>query len=217
MESHLQEEINIPLQRFTAQNICDTIKQWVVNDVDYNKYLIETEKIMEKCQDYTDSKGDDEWMYDMKNFVTEDTLNIIMNYYVKWRNRDSAEVQSTSIKQIAHILYNYPLNELIAYIESEQITGDKIIDILKEEKNCMIKMVTGWTDRYIEQIELVLLKYRTFSKKQIIHNHKINTNFIKNPLISIAIMKKIKETIFNDEFDIEMIHHTEITPDRWTR
>eukprot|EP01084_Bolivina_argentea_P030330 56226_1 len=211
---------NIPLHKFTVNDICNTLKQWVYSDIDYQKHLSKIKKIFESQF----AKLNQEKINclsilsahhvkciikeELLAFMTSDTLDIIFNCFEKWKNDDCDSITSISkpVEQIAHILYNYPFQRLIERINKEKIDGGKMIDILKGygQKNGMIQTETGWANDEIEQIRLLLFKYRTMRKQQFIEN--MNKILISTNSIPYWMINKIRETMI-DEFDVEMLHY----------
>eukprot|EP01084_Bolivina_argentea_P302545 522236_1 len=80
---------------------------------------------------------------------------------------NSSIIASRSAEEMAHILFNFPLQRLIDEISEQQITGVQMVDILNEKRNNIIQSETGWTDSEVQQIRLLLLKYNI---QQIIEN-----------------------------------------------
>eukprot|EP01084_Bolivina_argentea_P302547 522238_1 len=167
----------VPLQKFSVKDICTTIKQWMYNDIDYKKHLGETKNIF-SAHELNGKKIGYLSPYDVKcivkeemlKFITSETLDIMFTYFENWKISNSSIIASKSAEEVAQILFNFPLQRLIDEIIEQQISGAQIVDILNEKQNNMIQSETGWLDSEVQQIRLLLLKYNSFTKQQIIDN-----------------------------------------------
>eukprot|EP01084_Bolivina_argentea_P130100 229697_1 len=206
---------DLPLHRFTVNDICDILKNWVYNDINHKKFLLKTQEIFKQRKLYGKKvsylSGEDVKCIvkdEMIHFMTVETLNIIFDFFENWKNQDLS-MTTKSAEEIAYILYYYPLQRLIEKIDDEQIDGAEIIVRLFETgTDNIFKSETGWCDLEIEQIQLLFSRYNGFNKNQFIYN--MNT-VIKNndEALTNQILNFIKLFIANDEtIDIEIVNYS---------
>eukprot|EP01084_Bolivina_argentea_P062419 114151_1 len=147
---------DLPLHQFTAQDVCNIIERWISNDIIHTESRKKTQNIFVKHQlsgdllstTYILSTAEAKQMIqsEMLDFMTHNTFDIIFQCLEQHKNLNPDTIGSKSEKEIAAILYDYPLKKLIHKIENEQIDGSKIIRILNTETNFndIIKTETGW-------------------------------------------------------------------------
>eukprot|EP01083_Nonionella_stella_P296935 1008574_1 len=83
----------VPLHRFTTQDVCDHINQWVRNDINHKTHLSKTKQIFDNLklsgQQMIDMKLTDRIKRivrsDLLPFITEDTLNRMFKCYDQWK------------------------------------------------------------------------------------------------------------------------------------
>eukprot|EP01084_Bolivina_argentea_P012586 23554_1 len=139
----------------------------------------------------------------MKRFMTHTSLNNALNSF----KNDELYI-GKSAGEIAHILYNYPLDQLLFTIENTHIDGSKIIDIFWSENNnpIQINLFVGWEQNEVDQIKLMLQKYWSLTKHQFIDNiNKVlcGTNYSEIPTTLRDGVKHILSE--NEDFDIEQL------------
>ena len=194
-----------PLNQFTATDIIHKINEWVTNDVNYKRNLSQTKQTFNKYELSAQSSANSMKLSvqnDLSAFITTDTLNIMFHCFEQWKDKEPDDVKSKAAEQIAHILFNYPLNNLLTRIKDENITGKQFLDSLNGKS--IIQIETGWNDDEIYQIQAVLLKYHTFTQSEFNENMNniLTTNYGKS--LSKEVINKVKETI--SEFNVEEIH-----------
>eukprot|EP01084_Bolivina_argentea_P277691 474192_1 len=176
MSQNLNKRI-LPLHAFSPQDICDTIKQWIYNDIKYEQNLSQMMQLFAK---HTLSgqllkgmqKESIKQLLTQNDFIAPSSLNIMLDYFQKWKTDDINDVKNKSAADIGYILYEYPLQLLLSKILEENIDGETFIDYFSKKKE-FIKRHTGWTTEDVYQIESVIFKQNTF-KKQPFENNMIN-------------------------------------------
>eukprot|EP01084_Bolivina_argentea_P027935 51930_1 len=139
----------IPLHRFNVDDICNTIHKWVTNDIIHKAELKKTHELFLKHKLSGDSLltlSSNELKVILPQCITPESFNIISESIDQWKTDLPESVRSKTPQQIASILHNIPLNQLISAIKYSGIDGNKIIDILLDNKNNFIKINTGWRD-----------------------------------------------------------------------
>eukprot|EP01084_Bolivina_argentea_P225301 380777_1 len=216
-EQKAQEQQNIikdrkylSLHNFSCEDICNEIKEWVINDINYQSQLSKMKTVFKKNKLSGDlMKVLDVWQSknmvknELKKFMTDDTIYIIFNSFNKWKKRDPDIVKTKTAEEIAHILFDYPLNNLLKRIKNENMNGKKFITSLDDN---IIKYETGWNSDQVYQIISVLFRHDTFTKIEFKnHMNFVLTQYYEKKLLSKAFIDRIKEVIF--EYDVEEIHY----------
>eukprot|EP01084_Bolivina_argentea_P060390 110336_1 len=204
--------IDLPLHQFTVSDICNTLTQWVRNDINYKRNLLRTTDIFnehklhgEKLMHIEAEDVKSIVQQKMLSFITIDTLNIIFSYLAELKHQNPKSVAENSTEDIVNTLYNYPLKRLIRKIKDENINGEVIIDILQKEKNNIFQSETGWSGEELEQIRLLFFRYNTLTRKQFADHAdrvlELNKQLLPNKIITAI------NNIFSD-VDIEQIHYS---------
>eukprot|EP01084_Bolivina_argentea_P262863 444710_1 len=206
----------VPLHRFSIQDICNKIDTWVRNDIKQKRNITEIIKIFKRYQIKRYLKPEipvdltkDHVKAEMLVFMSEETLNIIFECFDGWKqqNPNNIAIESQSIDQIVDMLYNFPLQNLLKQIKNEHIDGTSLKELIFEENiQNVIQSHTGWFEQDILQLIALLLKDHTFTEAEFKKNmDRIFQNYeIKLPK---TIVKIIKDTILDGEFDIEKIRY----------
>eukprot|EP01084_Bolivina_argentea_P044187 81348_1 len=204
-----QTQYNLPLHRFTSKDICNKIKKWIQNDINYKKHLSQTISIFIKLSvngsniKSLSTKDKNELQNQMSKLMTTDTLNIMFNHLEKLK---TSSIQRKFAQEIAHMLYDYPLNKLLNKIQDNKINGKQINQLFKK-KNNIIKINTGWQQKEIDQLQLMLFKYRTFTKSQFIDNmNRILSQCKDKNALPSQLIHQTKQIILNDQFNVEELH-----------
>eukprot|EP01083_Nonionella_stella_P272863 925479_1 len=151
----------VPLHRFSPQDICDCIKQWVLKDMNHKTHLAKTKQIFTKQtlsgQRMVSIEVTDHIKQIVKNdllsIMTEHTLDIMFNCYDQWKNEVQPpyeQITSQSAYQMAHTLFHYPINSLLQRINKEHIDGLQLIQLLTTQHHnlnafdIIIAEETGW-------------------------------------------------------------------------
>eukprot|EP01083_Nonionella_stella_P123384 371757_1 len=164
-----------PLTRFTVHDMVRTITTWVENDINYTKHKSKTVNIFANHQLSGQkmiilSANDVKRIVkdEMLEFMTLKTVNIMFDAFDKWKEADIEAMKSKSAEAIALILFERPLQQLMARIRAGYITGLKFIESLKQkldgkryidvDNTMIIQQETGWKEDDIEQIHLLLFQ-----------------------------------------------------------
>eukprot|EP01083_Nonionella_stella_P287523 978718_1 len=96
-----------------------------------------------------------------------------------------------SCADIARVLYNYPINQLVRKIHKQGLNGKRLLNLLKNETVC------GWKPEEVEQIQQLLFKEMTLTKDQFArriskHNH---TQHILNQIIDRMDIEQVQYNI----------------------
>eukprot|EP01083_Nonionella_stella_P069112 184071_1 len=160
---------HIPLTQFTADDMVNSITNWIQHDIDYQFNISQTKTIFSKHElsgeKMTILSGDDAKRIvkdKMLEFIALSTLNIMFDGLDKWKEGNQENLQSKSSDQIAQILFEYPLRQLITRIKTEGVDGQAFIKSVN--KINIIQQETGWKEDEIEQIHSVLFKAMVLSE-----------------------------------------------------
>eukprot|EP01084_Bolivina_argentea_P257944 434670_1 len=202
-----------PLHEFSNIDICNTIKWWIYNDINYNKNLSRTMDIL--SQSSLSGKLITQLAFkalksmiqtDCLTFMTHQTLNIILEHLKSWISQNKEEVKQKTAEEIGYILFNYPLNSLINKIngasgDNNIINGKQYILYYKQNKK-WIQEATGWAEEEIYQIDSQLFKQYTYTTAQIIRN-------IENIKLTDAFGQSLSDTVKNriiSHCNVEYLH-----------
>eukprot|EP01084_Bolivina_argentea_P134999 237961_1 len=197
------------LHQFNENDICEKIYQYVYNDVNYQADLSRTKKtILKKSLNGSKIfKIPSEFRKTvlhaaMSNIVEQDTFDIIFEGFVTCIKKSPLPVKIASEERIAEILFHYPLNNLLATITSKKINGEHFIKSVKDTS--IIKMMTGWKQQDVYQIQAILFKHYTFTKSEF--KQKMNKIFASrhSNILSEEVCDKIKQIVLG--FDVESLH-----------
>eukprot|EP01083_Nonionella_stella_P267660 904274_1 len=203
-----------PLPQFTADDMIRTITKWFQNDIDYKKHRSQTINIFANHHlsghKMIILSGEDAMRIvkdEMLEFMTLETLNIMFDGFNKWKERDLETLQSKSTEDIAHNLFEYPLQQLITRIKTQPINGETFIDSV--HKTNIIRQETGWNDDEIEQIHLVICKAMVLTED--VFKHKIRNVLKANKSdcdgddIPNALLDRIEKIL--NKHDVEQLQY----------
>eukprot|EP01084_Bolivina_argentea_P019865 36935_1 len=165
---------SLPLHRFSIKNLCHKIEKWVHNDVKHKRMVEYTRnQFSGKTTAALCSVSSEEAHQEIKNifiqFVTRDTMKIILNCFE--RCKSDIVKNSKNVSNIAEILCEFPVTELVKTIQENKIDGTSICEILEE--NIIFGVATGWSNEDNQQIKLMLFKHMSLKENQIINNINI--------------------------------------------
>eukprot|EP01084_Bolivina_argentea_P047178 86922_1 len=154
-------ETHLPLHKFTTNDLCNKIQQWVDNDINYMKALT-------LFKSMSGISLEEKVKESIGQYVTDETLNIIYYHLNELDIERSSIIRSKPAEEMYDILYDFPVKRLIEEINKNKIGGEEMINILEENQNNMVHRMTGWSKTEIEQFKLVLFKDMTFTEIQLI-------------------------------------------------
>ena len=169
---------SLPLHRFTPRDVCNTIKQWLLNDVDYRKNLKRTMKIF---SDASVSGGTLQMQLmpikmmellvreNMLKCVSMQTLTVILDGFEGWRASNKADVVAQPVPDIAYRVFQMPLNALMNKIADENVSGEQFIALVKSQSD-FIADETGWNDDDIHQLTGCLMSHHTLMRPMLIEH-----------------------------------------------
>eukprot|EP01083_Nonionella_stella_P301759 1037058_1 len=194
------ESVPIPLNQWSADDICATIARWIHNDIQHKSLCAETTEILNNHELFGDKLNylsADDLKCIVKDetlqFVTRDTLHVMFS---------GCDLDAQSVEQIATILCRYPLIKLLLQIQEQQVDGRKLIHMLiKDTSNALnIKTETGWTDDDVEQIRLLVLKHMVLSQNEFM-------NKMENICKSTNTDHILQQILQLNELDMEQIQY----------
>eukprot|EP01084_Bolivina_argentea_P083383 150967_1 len=193
------------LHRFTVDDICNQIKWWIYNDINYKKCLQKTKEVLSdnnfsgnKIIEYSKNRKHIQIILknDLLTFMAPETYDIIFEYF--WM----INCENKTADDVGYIMYNIPINNLLRIVQQEKINGATLIEYCRLGLTSWIKESTGWIDNEIYQIIAMFMNHNAFTKEQI---HK-NMNFSNQVHIDDEkISQKIVTHIFKN-CDVEQIH-----------
>eukprot|EP01084_Bolivina_argentea_P099378 178652_1 len=159
------------LHQMNVNDICGDISIWIVNDVKYNRDIKKIKRLFVKKAlngkrinnldaDHVQSIVQKE----LQSLMTIKSIHIVFEYFDRWKDNPD-ELRSISAQDIAVIVYNYPLYNLLQKIQQRDITGSKFVqhpDYVRQ----FIATCTGWHQIEIHQIEVVLFQKFSITKDQ---------------------------------------------------
>eukprot|EP01084_Bolivina_argentea_P120796 214151_1 len=197
-----------PLQQFTSTDMSNKIKEWIYNDIDHKRFSLKTQDIFigHELSGKTISIARHVRpivQNDLLEFMSSDTLDIIFDHFHKEKNKNPSGIRRKSSQEIAELIYTYPINELLNWIQTNNINGTKFIRDPNSER--MIKKITGWKEEEIYQIQAALFEHKSIDKREFVRN--MHSIFKKNygNKFSNEIVNKIQDAIL--EFDPTDIHY----------
>eukprot|EP01084_Bolivina_argentea_P124591 220769_1 len=201
------QDLKKPLSQMSIDDICCIIKYWIYNDIEHKNNILKTQKIF---QDYKLSgelmislpKNGAKNMVEkqLSTFMTRETLDIIFKHYGYGQ---SPCIKYKVPRQLAKILYNYPLDKLIQMMWKQNVNGVDLMNIILTGN--FIGNITGWRELEVYQIESILLTYQTFTKTDIHNNINMNGTKHKLPNIVINDIKKVIDKYNNH--NSEQLHY----------
>eukprot|EP01084_Bolivina_argentea_P192092 329843_1 len=109
----------LSLYKFSSDDICNKIKQWIYNDINYQQNLLQTMKIFckhslsgELLSILSTSQAKQIVQSDLLQFMTTNTLDIIFTYFDKWKHPDENEdIYTDEDTDDDPIIYNLEFDE----------------------------------------------------------------------------------------------------------
>eukprot|EP01084_Bolivina_argentea_P276242 471328_1 len=186
----------------TKQNYRASNSTGIYGSYNYEKKTVKYIKSNYISWNYNSINNNRQIKNQMLKFMTRDTMYIVLKYFKQLLRNNLNSIRSKSRKEIASILYKYPLNKLILKIKSQQINGTKLINILKDEN--FISNATGWRVSESKQIELYLYKHISRTKKQFTENMNI---ILATKEFESEMKNKIRKILTDDQFNIDIINY----------
>eukprot|EP01084_Bolivina_argentea_P290161 498352_1 len=206
--------INIPLHKFSYDDVAETIAKWVFNDIDYKMCLSQIGKDLAKQMDVSLQQQEDlsdnikfVLQQNMSTFMTSKTVNIVLQNYERWKKIDREQITERGREAIGNFAFHYPLVELIEQIKEKEINGIQFVQLYLQNQ-CFIKESTGWTEEHIDQIKFIFAKQQTFSIEQLNEhmNYVINEHKKTSTPLPDTIIEQIRIAIL-DFADIDEMHY----------
>eukprot|EP01084_Bolivina_argentea_P148736 259979_1 len=162
----------LPLYQFTDESICNKMETWVCSDTNYKQNLELVVKIFENKQlngkIMVNLKANNPRKLikqQLKQHIADKTLDIALDYFDEYNNEYTKEfIKTKSARDIAEIIYGFPLNRLKKKINEEYQTYSKFINFYSNKHN-FITQQTGWESKFVRNIDIILFTYCRFVKK----------------------------------------------------
>eukprot|EP01083_Nonionella_stella_P064725 168981_1 len=211
----LHTRVSRPLPHFHPQDICNHIQKLVLNNMNHQTHLAETQAIFAN-QTFSGQKMIDlETVVhrDLSMLVTDATLDIMFRCHDQWKNEAQhplyEEITSKTAEEMAHVLFHYPLNSLLQRIIHENIDRSQLIASLTMEQHHentfhIIVTETGWRHDEVHQILPILLRHHTWTRSEFARNCRCVWSKKEYDALSPHI-SKIKDIILSH--DVQEIHH----------
>eukprot|EP01084_Bolivina_argentea_P117371 208457_1 len=136
--------------------------------------------------------------HNLQKFMTDKTINIMFDYFDKFKEQHKQHVKTYAAPDIASILYDHPLNKLKSKILNNDINGLQFIQTCINNEQ-IITESTGWNAQDTYQVEAFLFQNQTLSRSIILN--QLNDN---DSLPTFAT-NEIRKTF--QKFDLESIHY----------
>ena len=160
-----------PLHLFNERMVHDKIKYWTLHDINYQRDLLETMKLFSKHSlsgkviNLTSINNCKKMIYeDLTEYLESKTIDIMFDEFDTYNKEHQNEIQSKSAPEIAYIIYNLPLERLLSKILRDNVDGQSFINRYQSGER-WIKKYTGWSKDNQYQINAMLLKYISMTKK----------------------------------------------------
>eukprot|EP01083_Nonionella_stella_P282857 962617_1 len=199
----------IALHHFSSKQIADTLKQWILNDIDHDKNITKMKVIFQRHK----LSGNVMFVLetdtakhivkdDLSAFMTHDAIQIMFECFDQYKKEDPDDLKLKSATEIGDMLLHFAIDKLLAHIRDNNVDGKAFIESLNDKH--MIQDETGWSDDEVYQIESLLLKHQTLTESQFKENmdYVLKTKYDEHTL-STRIVDKIKEVIL--AFDVEAL------------
>eukprot|EP01084_Bolivina_argentea_P285628 489850_1 len=212
IHQRMAQQVNkkdLPLHRFNIMDVCNKIKQWVYDDINYKQYLIRTMRIFSDkglsgslMNSLTNKTAKDIVQNELSAFMTHHTLQIMFDCFYK--HKTILYIANKHAAEVGYIIYQYPLNNLLTEIKNEKIDGNAFVHHLGKTEKIM-KEATGWPRDEVEQLITLFFRHKAFKKDEFIDNMKniiAETNDHQSMLpntVRFAIENTIKR------FDVEKL------------
>eukprot|EP01084_Bolivina_argentea_P265252 449530_1 len=199
-----------PLSVWGHEDICRVIKNWKYNDISYKATSMQMKHVFNRyvwtgttLRHTSNQQIKDTLRASLSNVMTEETINIMLDFFVEWKAKKLADLESKSIQQISQILHDHPLDALLVKIAESKIKGEQVINELIQNK--IIKSYTGWNQDEVYQLEAILLRNNTFMYDEFVNNMKnVFENTINGKTLPNQVIMQIKNTIL--KFDVLQLH-----------
>eukprot|EP01083_Nonionella_stella_P299113 1015006_1 len=204
---------DMPLTQFTVEDMMNTIANWVQNDMNYRRHRLQTTSIFSKHQlggnKMVILSGDDAKRIvkeEMLKVITLNTLDIMFDGFDKLKEANVEALQPKSAEQIAQVLFEYPLGQLLTRIKTDRIDGKAFVESVAGDsvhKLNVIQQETGWKEAEIEQIHLILFRGATLRKERF--QLKIQSVLQDSNGVPTAVLKRIEE--ITNRYDMEQLQY----------
>eukprot|EP01084_Bolivina_argentea_P071286 129629_1 len=135
--------------------------------------------------------------------MTEETFQIIMEDFKTWRMQSMDDIKDKSAAEVAYQIYNFPLNNLINRINTDNIDGYQFIQYYTQD-NRFIKEETGWNETEIYQIESILFDHYTYTEQHFKQNmSNVLSNNYSN-ILSKTVINAIQNLFL--QTNVEQLH-----------
>eukprot|EP01084_Bolivina_argentea_P088823 160360_1 len=208
----------LPLHKWTIKNLRNKIKHWILNDCKhkqisellmdiFSEKLFTGKKIVNLGNELKIVLKNAIMNNENTNIMTTETFDIIYeNLYTQILDEnDRDKIMRNSAPQMALMISRIPLQNILDFIDANQINGRKFIEYYDSD-NEWITQQTGWNEKEILQIESVLLKNKTYNHHTIAQ--KLELNLYKNLGIKIRdeFMNRCMDQSSEDYIDLEILN-----------
>eukprot|EP01084_Bolivina_argentea_P112047 199855_1 len=207
--NELQQK-ELVLYGFTEKDICNGIKKWIRNDINYKQFLSKTKQIISEealtgKEMMSISAEHAKRIVELQmNYITPESLDITFNCFDKWKMEDPEAVRMATSEEIALKLFHYPIKKLLKHILDEKIDGKKFIECVTGKN--VIQIHTGWKPQECYQIEAMLFKKYTPTEEEIKKNiQKMLMHKDNNKVLSIHALDRISDVIL--KFDVKELYY----------
>eukprot|EP01083_Nonionella_stella_P167178 561167_1 len=162
-----------PLHEFTKENVADTVRSWVLNDVEY----ISRTKLLMRC--LCEQRLSGKRLVKLENnlkmvlekhlivLIHEASFNDVFAFLENTIDDDPDTISTKSAPEMAQILSDFELNSFCTYIDRNDINGEEVTRYAQSNDTSWIKNCTKWNDDQINQIITVLLQHKTETSDEI--------------------------------------------------
>eukprot|EP01084_Bolivina_argentea_P082711 149758_1 len=157
---------NIPLHKYTSDDISATIECWILNDIYYNSGL---KKMMQLMTEYGLSGKmvmalpSEMLQNQIQKFMSHESVTIVFEQLNKWKtgDHDTVDIQTQTPVNMGATIFNIPLKNLLCKVKDDDINGTKFIQYYKNNETWISK-ITGWDSDERYQINAMLFKRNSF-------------------------------------------------------
>eukprot|EP01084_Bolivina_argentea_P193039 331264_1 len=164
--------MDIPLHRFTTNNVSNVVRSWILSDIKHIKTSKHILKVMLE-QSLTGEKLislnqhlDVVLEKAISQYITTSTFFKIIQFLKSQIMKNKDAFAKLNEEEIAGMTVDCMLNLLCETIVTNNITGENV-----QQNNKLfvswVEQQTGWGKQQIQQINSILLKYKTLSSQEI--------------------------------------------------
>eukprot|EP01084_Bolivina_argentea_P064147 117027_1 len=215
----IEKNIDIlPLHYFDPEHLCIVIKSWILND---SKYITDSKAIMETLSEkYLSGKKLKALDSDLKvvlhsaisQFMTQHTFNLVFDRLEQDIKQNNTNIIGKRAPVVASDICEYPWGRLLesikhGYINEDtdigHINGELFMQNYGQTVHEWIKRETGWSQKEIDQLCIIIGRNKT--RKKSVLRHKIKKAMVSTFNKDVtAVFLDLIETIDLEQLELKI-------------